>query len=283
LAARAGCVQLSSLVFEEYRGLAKLFLKNLLRQAVTLAEHERQWGVAPEHILSAGELLGRPLWGTGRLYLPFAGRHPYQRTGPDSDNQGLGGFEHEFASRRADENSEGGWGVAERAKYMFINGAESLEEYEIALAKQQEEIAPRVAELAAEEAQEAEESEREFAEKTNLLEAERAMEGIPPLTENQKKDRRLRYESLQLVRKMQKSTDRIIPLLPLARLVMEVGQDFKSNLFWSPVAFNLVGEMLETYLVGVFKDSLLSAIHGKRICIMPEDIGYARRIRGERS
>merc|ERR1711998_86377 len=93
--------------------------------------------------------------------------------GPDSDNQGLGGFEHEFASRRADENSEGGWGVAERAKYMFINGAESLEEYEIALAKQQEEIAPGVAELAAEEAQIAEESELEFAEKTKELETER--------------------------------------------------------------------------------------------------------------
>ena len=220
MAARAGCVQLSSLAFEECRGLVELFLKKLLREAVTLAEHERQWGVAPEHILSAGELLGRPLWGTGRLYLPFAGRHPYQRTGPDSDNQGLGGFEHEFASRRADENSEGGWGVAERAKYMFINGAESLEEYESALA---------------EEAQEAEESELAFAEKQKELEAERAAGGAPPLTENQKKDRRLRYESLQLVRKMQKSTDRIIPLLPLARLVMEVGQGFKTDLFWSPV------------------------------------------------
>ncbi|TXG53038.1 hypothetical protein EZV62_022207 [Acer yangbiense] len=37
------------------------------------------------------------------------------------------------------------------------------------------------------------------------------------------------------------------------------------------------------YLVGLFEDTNLCAIHAKRVTIMPEDIQLARRIRGERA
>ena len=39
----------------------------------------------------------------------------------------------------------------------------------------------------------------------------------------------------------------------------------------------------EAYLVGLFEDTNLCAIHAKRVTIMPKDIQLARRIRGERS
>ena len=42
-------------------------------------------------------------------------------------------------------------------------------------------------------------------------------------------------------------------------------------------------EALEAYLVGLFEDSNLCAIHAKRVTIMPRDIQLARRICGERS
>ena len=42
-------------------------------------------------------------------------------------------------------------------------------------------------------------------------------------------------------------------------------------------------EASESYLVGLFEDTNLCAIHAKRITIMPKDIHLARRIRGERS
>ena len=71
--------------------------------------------------------------------------------------------------------------------------------------------------------------------------------------------------------------------MPLTRLCMEIGQDFKCELNYSPVAINLLGELLETYLVGLFEDSNLNAIHGKRMAVEPMDIQLARRIRGERS
>jgi histone H3 len=41
-------------------------------------------------------------------------------------------------------------------------------------------------------------------------------------------------------------------------------------------------EAAEAYLVGLFEDTNLCAIHAKRVTIMPKDIQLARRIRGER-
>jgi len=40
-------------------------------------------------------------------------------------------------------------------------------------------------------------------------------------------------------------------------------------------------EAAEAYLVGIFEDTNLCAIHSNRITIMPRDIQLARRIRGE--
>jgi histone H3 len=39
----------------------------------------------------------------------------------------------------------------------------------------------------------------------------------------------------------------------------------------------------EAYLVGLFEDTSLCAIHAKRDTIMPKDIQLARLIRGERA
>ena len=42
-------------------------------------------------------------------------------------------------------------------------------------------------------------------------------------------------------------------------------------------------EACEAYLVRLFEDSNLCAIHAKRVMIMPKDIQLARRIRVERN
>ena len=41
-------------------------------------------------------------------------------------------------------------------------------------------------------------------------------------------------------------------------------------------------ESAEAYLVGLFEDTNLCAIHAKRVTIMTKDLKLARRIRGER-
>ena len=103
--------------------------------------------------------------------------------------------------------------------------------------------------------------------------------------EGQKKNRRYRPGTVALreIRKYQKSTELLIRKLPFQRLVREIAQDFKTDLRFQGSAVLALQEASEAYLVGLFEDTNLCAIHAKRVTIMPKDIQLARRIRGERS
>ncbi|KAL9702826.1 hypothetical protein quinque_006344 [Culex quinquefasciatus] len=70
---------------------------------------------------------------------------------------------------------------------------------------------------------------------------------------------------------------------PFQRLVREVAQDFKTDLRFQSSAVMALQEACEAYLVGLFEDTNLCAIHAKRVTIMPKDIQLARRVRGERN
>ena len=85
------------------------------------------------------------------------------------------------------------------------------------------------------------------------------------------------------IRKYQKSTELLIRKLPFQRLVREIAQDFKTDLRFQSSAILALQEASEAYLVGLFEDTNLCAIHAKRVTIMPKDIQLARRIRGERA
>ena len=89
--------------------------------------------------------------------------------------------------------------------------------------------------------------------------------------------------ALREIRKYQKSTDLLIRKLPFQRLVREIAQDFKNDLRFQTTAILALQEASEAYLVGLFEDTNLCAIHANRVTIMPKDIQLARRIRGERS
>nr|GEU49936.1 zinc finger, CCHC-type [Tanacetum cinerariifolium] len=71
--------------------------------------------------------------------------------------------------------------------------------------------------------------------------------------------------------------------LPFQRLVREIAQDFKTDLRFQSSAVAALQEASEAYLVGLFEDTNLCAIHAKRVTIMPKDMQLARRIRGERA
>ncbi|VDO05993.1 unnamed protein product [Rodentolepis nana] len=53
------------------------------------------------------------------------------------------------------------------------------------------------------------------------------------------------------------------------------------NLRFRSAAIRVMQEAADAYLVGLFEDTNLCAIHAKRITIMPRDLQLARRIRGE--
>ena len=99
--------------------------------------------------------------------------------------------------------------------------------------------------------------------------------------------RTIRYRpgtvAMREIRRYQKSTDLLLKKAPFQRLVREVAQDFKQDLRFQSSAVMALQEASEAYLVGLFEDTNLCAIHARRVTIMPKDMQLARRIRGERS
>ena len=88
--------------------------------------------------------------------------------------------------------------------------------------------------------------------------------------------------ALQDIRHFQKTSALLIWKLPFQRLVREIAQDFKTDLRFQSAAILCLQEAAEAYLVRLFDDANLCAIHARRVTIMPKDILLARRIRGER-
>ena len=89
--------------------------------------------------------------------------------------------------------------------------------------------------------------------------------------------------ALKDIRHYQGSTALLIRKLPFQRLVREIAQDFKTDLRFQSAAILCLQEAAEAYLVKLFDDANLCAIHARRVTIMPKDILLARRIRGERA
>ena len=78
--------------------------------------------------------------------------------------------------------------------------------------------------------------------------------------------------ALREIRKYQKSTELLLRKLPFQRLVREIAQDYKRDLRFQSPAVMALQEACEAYLVGLFEDSNLAAIHAKRVTIMVKDI-----------
>ena len=115
--------------------------------------------------------------------------------------------------------------------------------------------------------------------------ATKASRKSAPTTGGVKKPHRYRPGTVALreIRRYQKSTDLLIRKAPFQRLVREVAQDFAKDLRFQHTGVLALQEASEAYLVGLFEDTNLCAVHGKRVTIMPKDIQLVRCIRGERA
>lgn len=78
--------------------------------------------------------------------------------------------------------------------------------------------------------------------------------------------------------------------LPFGRVVREIASEYvtgyysadqdSAGLRWQSHALLCLQEAAESYLVHLFEDVNLCAIHAKRVTIMQRDMQLARRIRG---
>nr|XP_033955790.1 histone H3-like [Pseudochaenichthys georgianus] len=210
LARRGGVKRISGLIYEETRGVLKVFLENVIRDAVTYTEHAKRKTVTAMDVVYALKRQGRTLYASLGL---------------------RSGFSSAMArTKQTARKSTGG-------------------------------KAPR----------------KQLATKAARKSA--------PATGGVKKPHRYRPGTVALreIRRYQKSTELLIRKLPFQRLVREIAQDFKTDLRFQSSAVMALQESSEAYLVGLFEDTNLCAIHAKRVTIMPKDIQLARRIRGERA
>lgn len=88
--------------------------------------------------------------------------------------------------------------------------------------------------------------------------------------------------ALNEIRKYQKSTELLMRKLPFQRLVKEIAHAFRTDLRFQSTAILALQEASEAYLVGLFEDVNMCAMHCKRVTIMPKDMHLARRLRGDR-
>ena len=111
----------------------------------------------------------------------------------------------------------------------------------------------------------------------------KSKKGTAQPAEGKKKPHRYRPGTVTLreICRYQKSTELLIRRLPFQRLVREIAQDYKGRLNFASGAILALQEAAEAYLVGLFKDTNLCAIHTKCITIMLKDIQLARHIRGK--
>ncbi|KAF2012644.1 histone-fold-containing protein [Aaosphaeria arxii CBS 175.79] len=89
--------------------------------------------------------------------------------------------------------------------------------------------------------------------------------------------------ALKEIRKYQKSTDLLLLKLPFQRVVREIAVSYapptEAPLRWQSQAIQALQEATEAFLVNLFHDANLCAIHAKRVTIQQKDIQLARRLR----
>ncbi|XP_038050819.1 histone H3, embryonic-like [Patiria miniata] len=204
LARRGGVKRISGLIYEETRGVLKVFLENVIRDAVTYCEHAKRKTVTAMDVVYALKRQGRTLYGFGASTMARTKQTARKSTGGKAPRKQL-------ATKAARKSAPATGGVKKPHRYR--PGTVALRE----------------------------------------------------------------------IRRYQKSTELLIRKLPFQRLVREIAQDFKTELRFQSSAVMALQEASEAYLVGLFEDTNLCAIHAKRVTIMPKDIQLARRIRGERA
>ncbi|KJA21989.1 hypothetical protein HYPSUDRAFT_139692 [Hypholoma sublateritium FD-334 SS-4] len=119
--------------------------------------------------------------------------------------------------------------------------------------------------------------------RNQILSAKFATKDSRPALGGVKKPHRYRPGTVALreIRRYQKTTELLIRKLPFQRLVREIAQEYKTDLRFQSSAVMALQEAAEAYLVGLFEDTNLAAIHAKRVTVMPRDMILARKLRGE--
>ncbi|EXB79991.1 Histone H3-like centromeric protein [Morus notabilis] len=88
--------------------------------------------------------------------------------------------------------------------------------------------------------------------------------------------------ALREIRHLQRTWKLLIPSLPFIRCVREITKQLSPEVTrWQAEALLALQEAAEDFLVHLFEESMLCAIHAKRVTLMKKDFELARRIGGK--
>lgn len=81
------------------------------------------------------------------------------------------------------------------------------------------------------------------------------------------------------IRKLQRSTEFLIPKTAINRYVRDIAVNYNADIRFQKVAMDALQAGVEAYLISILEDSYQCAIHVKRITLMDKDIKLVRTIR----
>ena len=273
LCARAGVINISKEVFEELRGITKVFLEREIRHAVTMCEHARRRTVLASDALVGWVSRSREcdaysmtLYGHGLnqdMLLREAARQL-----PTSDGVAVSGGSRIDWSAEVDQQLEDDKATVE----------EALEELREAAKEEEDAAAERAARRARRRVADDDDDDDDDDDVDDDDDDD---------DEAGKKNGRdlksLRAASRNLVKTEQRGYQGpVFPFGSFVRLVAEIGEDFKTDLTYEPRYIRLLYDRTEAYLVSLLEDANLIAIHRESVPL-PYDLQLARRIRGERA
>ena len=97
--------------------------------------------------------------------------------------------------------------------------------------------------------------------------------------------------ALREIRRYQRSTENLIKKTPFQKLIREISQEYRIcpdgpgtpsvQVCFQSTAIAALQEAAENFIMGLFEDVNLLAIHARCVTIMPCDIRLALRIRGD--
>ena len=78
--------------------------------------------------------------------------------------------------------------------------------------------------------------------------------------------------ALREIKRLQRSTDLLIPRLPFQRIVKEITHKINNDLRFSAQGLLALQEASESFVTGLFEDSYMCTVHAKRVTLMPADM-----------
>jgi histone H3/H4 len=88
-------------------------------------------------------------------------------------------------------------------------------------------------------------------------------------------------DSLDLIVRMQRSVERVLPFKVVAAMVVACGGGSQADLQFEPAGICIFARVLENHLMSLLDDATWCTINAQRLCVMAKDVHTAMNIRKE--